>query len=74
MKRIFKHLTSQVSLTFSKNETKPGDVGVVLNVRTPDSSYVGLLGVDQSVLLLNKGNDLTADKASVFLNAAFDLF
>jgi CD109 antigen len=33
-------------------------------VNTKPNSYVGLLGVDQSVLLLKKGNDL--EKSAVF--------
>jgi CD109 antigen len=33
-------------------------------VKTQPNSYVGLLGVDQSVLLLKKGNDI--DHSSVF--------
>lgn len=35
-----------------------------ITVSTKPNSYVGLLGVDQSVLLLKKGNDL--EKSAVF--------
>lgn len=35
-----------------------------ITVNTKPNSYVGLLGVDQSVLLLKKGNDL--EKSAVF--------
>lgn len=35
-----------------------------ITVSTKPNSYVGLLGVDQSVLLLKKGNDL--EKSTVF--------
>uniref|UniRef100_A0A1S4J5W0 CD109 antigen n=1 Tax=Culex quinquefasciatus TaxID=7176 RepID=A0A1S4J5W0_CULQU len=46
-------------ITLSKAESKPGeDVDIVVNTN-PDS-YVGLLGVDQSVLLLKSGNDITS--------------
>lgn len=49
----------QLKVTLSKAESKPGeDVDIVVNTN-PDS-YVGLLGVDQSVLLLKSGNDITS--------------
>lgn len=35
-----------------------------ISVNTKPNSYVGLLGVDQSVLLLKKGNDL--EKSAIF--------
>ncbi|XP_037958081.1 CD109 antigen-like isoform X3 [Teleopsis dalmanni] len=41
-------------------EVKPGD-DVKLDVQTDPDSYVGLLGVDQSVLLLKSGNDIKKD-------------
>lgn len=47
----------------SSDQGKPGDQ-VSITVSTKPNSYVGLLGVDQSVLLLKKGNDL--DKSAVF--------
>lgn len=31
---------------------------MIINVNSQPNSYVGLLGVDQSVLLLKKGNDI----------------
>lgn len=39
-------------------ETQPGN-NVDITIRTKPNSYVGLLGVDQSVLLLRSGNDLS---------------
>ncbi|XP_055840284.1 CD109 antigen isoform X8 [Episyrphus balteatus] len=42
-------------------ETKPG-ADVEIKVNTDPNSYVGLLGVDQSVLLLKSGNDLKKDQ------------
>ncbi|XP_037884019.1 CD109 antigen-like [Glossina fuscipes] len=39
------------------SQAKPGQE-VSLNVKADPNSYVGLLGVDQSVLLLKSGNDL----------------
>jgi CD109 antigen len=50
-------------LTLSTNETRPGET-LSITVNTKPNSYVGLLGVDQSVLLLKKGNDL--EQSAVF--------
>jgi CD109 antigen len=47
----------------SSEQGKPGEQ-VSITVSTKPNSYVGLLGVDQSVLLLKKGNDI--EKSSVF--------
>lgn len=52
-------LQNFLKVTLSKAESKPGEnVDIVVNTN-PDS-YVGLLGVDQSVLLLKSGNDITS--------------
>ena len=48
----------QVSLSFDKNKTQPGK-SLNLKVTAAPASYVGLLAVDQSVLLLKGGNDIT---------------
>lgn len=45
----------QLQITAS-DQAKPGDA-VTLNIKTDPESYVGLLAVDQSVLLLQAGND-----------------
>ncbi|XP_070069783.1 thioester-containing protein 1 allele S1-like isoform X2 [Drosophila takahashii] len=42
-------------------KAEPGEV-VNLSVKTDPHSFVGLLGVDQSVLLLRSGNDLSQDR------------
>lgn len=47
-------LANFIKLDVSKNQAKPGDE-VQITVLTKPNSYVGLLGVDQSVLLLKKG-------------------
>jgi CD109 antigen len=47
-----------VSLTTSVSETKPGSP-VKVSVNTKPGAYVGILGLDQSILLLKTGNDLT---------------
>lgn len=46
----------QIEIT-GASQAKPGQE-VTLNIKTDPNSYVGLLGVDQSVLLLKSGNDL----------------
>ncbi|XP_017476946.1 PREDICTED: CD109 antigen isoform X7 [Rhagoletis zephyria] len=42
-------------------QAKPGD-DVQLQIKTDPESFVGLLGVDQSVLLLKSGNDINKDQ------------
>ena len=54
----------QVSLSFDKNKTRPGK-SLNLKVTADPASYVGLLAVDQSVLLLKGGNDITQEDASI---------
>lgn len=49
-----------VSLSTSTNTTKPGSQ-VAIEVQTKPNAYVALLGIDQSVLLLKSGNDITQD-------------
>nr|UCK81477.1 CD109 antigen-like protein [Arenicola marina] len=53
--------SNDVSLSFSTNETRPG-TSVSLTVNAHRNSYVGVLAVDQSVLLLKGGNDITQDQ------------
>ncbi|CAB0004765.1 unnamed protein product, partial [Nesidiocoris tenuis] len=48
----------EVKLSASPNETEPGKEAVI-NVETRSNSFVGLMGIDQSVILLKKGNDLS---------------
>ncbi|EDV58062.1 CD109 antigen [Drosophila erecta] len=45
----------------TEKEARPGDK-VSLRVKTNPHSFVGLLGVDQSVLLLRSGNDLNREQ------------
>ncbi|XP_059473013.1 CD109 antigen-like isoform X2 [Neocloeon triangulifer] len=51
-------LQNFIDLEVNPMDTQPGG-NVDVTIRTKPNSYVGLLGVDQSVLLLRKGNDLT---------------
>lgn len=47
----------QIDVQLSTSQAKPGE-NLEVSVSTKPNSYVGLLGVDQSVLLLKKGNDI----------------
>lgn len=52
----------QVTIELSAQKATPGqDIDII--VSSKPNSFIGLLGVDQSVLLLKKGNDL--DKAEI---------
>lgn len=51
---------NEVSLSLDKQSAEPGDT-VKFTVNADPESYVGLLAVDQSVLLLKSGNDITKD-------------
>jgi Alpha-2-macroglobulin bait region domain len=54
---------SQINIDLSKEQVKPGEI-VNISVGTKPNSFVGLLGVDQSVLVLKSGNDI--EKSTVF--------
>ena len=57
----------QVSISYSKEKAQPGE-SVNVRVTAAADSLVGLLAVDQSVLLLAGGNDITqADVSPVVL-------
>ncbi len=47
------------------DSVEPGKT-VDVTVKAKPNSYVGVLGVDQSVLLLKSGNDLTQVKKYIF--------
>lgn len=53
----------QMKIEVSAQKTAPGQ-NVDITLISRPNSYVGLLGVDQSVLLLKKGNDL--EKSQIF--------
>lgn len=55
-----KKLPNQITLESALNETEPG-TEYDLKIITSPNSYVGLLAVDQSVLLLRSGNDISVD-------------
>ena len=50
-----------------KTIAEPGDP-VKLKIRAAPDSFVGILAVDQSVILLKSGNDISYDKVSQWLN------
>ncbi|KAG5667286.1 hypothetical protein PVAND_015272 [Polypedilum vanderplanki] len=52
-------LENYIDLSLSKETAKPGE-DFEISVKTKPNSFVGLLGVDQSVLLLKSGNDIEA--------------
>lgn len=63
LQKYFIKIHLQVNIELSKDQVKPGD-SLEISVSSKANSYVGLLGVDQSVLLLKKGNDI--EKSTVF--------
>ncbi|XP_013382628.1 CD109 antigen-like isoform X1 [Lingula anatina] len=52
---------NQVSLQFDKTKAEPGQK-VSVSLSADPGSFVGLLAVDQSVLLLKSGNDITQEE------------
>ncbi|KAL7026588.1 hypothetical protein ACKWTF_005089 [Chironomus riparius] len=53
-------LPNFVNIDLSQSETRPSSL-LNISVKSKPLSYVGLLGVDQSVLLLKSGNDIEQD-------------
>ncbi|XP_037812901.1 alpha-2-macroglobulin-like isoform X4 [Lucilia sericata] len=62
-----KEFQNKIEITAPK-QVKPGEE-VKLNIKTDPESFVGLLGVDQSVLLLKSGNDLDSERIINDLNS-----
>ena len=60
----------KVEVSVAPDSVEPGKT-VDISVKAKPNSYVGVLGVDQSVLLLKTGNDITQVK--VINQAAFSL-
>lgn len=60
-------LSNFVKLKLSSAETQPGK-DISIDIVTNGGSYVGLAGVDQSVLLLKKNTDLGKDEAFQEMN------
>ena len=57
--------SSQVSVTFDKALVAPSD-SVNLTISACSQSFIGVLAVDKSVLLLKSGNDLSSDIVSEY--------
>lgn len=55
------NLDNFIEVNVDRDTVKPGDV-VHFNIERNAKSFVGLVGVDQSVLLMNEGNDLVQDE------------
>jgi len=54
-------LKNPIDIQLSENQVKPS-ADLTIRIKTKEDSFVGLLGVDQSVLLLKKGNDIEKSK------------
>ena len=54
-------LKNPIDIQLSSNQLKPS-AALDIRVKTMKDSFVGLLGVDQSVLVLKKGNDIEKSK------------
>ena len=61
----FHQFFSKVSLDFDKTKAQPGD-SINVMVKADASSMVNLLAVDQSVLLLKSGNDISPSEVNAF--------
>lgn len=59
---IKKQLNNHIDVEINPNTANPGQI-VEVGVKTTPKSFVGLLGLDQSVLLLKSGHDLSEDEA-----------
>lgn len=59
---IRENLNNFVKIKLSDTQVRPGD-SISIDITSKPKSYVALLGVDQSVLVLKKNNDLTIDDA-----------
>jgi len=63
----------QVTVAFSNDTVRPADT-VSVSVAAHPASYVGLLAVDQSVLLLREGNDITQDSVHCYSHKLFTFY
>ncbi|KAL5011374.1 hypothetical protein ScPMuIL_009925 [Solemya velum] len=61
-------LQNEVSLSFNRDEAEPGD-SISLAITADPQSVVSLLAVDQSVLILGTGNDVTQTQVSQEMNS-----
>jgi len=54
----FSLLSFQINVDVSRDEVEP-DTSVDINFEAKPNSYIGVAGIDQSVLLLKTGNDIS---------------
>lgn len=59
---IKKELNNFIDVGLNPDTANPGQI-VGIDIKTKPKAFVGLLGIDQSVLLLKTGNDLSSDEA-----------
>lgn len=59
--KLLNEFKNFIELDFSTNTIKPSD-NVGICVESNPKSFIGLLGVDKSAIILQSGNDLTKDK------------
>lgn len=57
---MYEDLRNYIELDVTPTSAKPGEM-VDINVKSNPNSYIGLLGIDKSVLILRGGNDLSRD-------------
>lgn len=62
-----KELNNSIDVGLNPNTAQPGQV-IGIDVKTKPKALIGLLGIDQSVLLLKSGNDLSHERAFEELN------
>lgn len=65
--KIDEDLNNFVKVKLSKTETQPGK-SIAIDIITNPTSFVGLFGVDQSVLLLKENKGITKDEAMESMN------
>ncbi|XP_055314135.1 CD109 antigen-like [Sitodiplosis mosellana] len=58
-----------INLDFSQDMAKPGDI-VEIEVKSKPNSFIGLLGIDRSALIMRGGNDLSHDEIRTSLAMA----
>lgn len=58
---LYEDFKNFIELDVAPNTAKPGQI-VDLNVKSNPNAYIGLLGIDKSVLILRSGNDLAQDE------------
>ena len=72
-KPVFTFSVLQVSVQMDKSQAEPADT-VQVTVRASPLSTAYLLAVDQSVLLLRSGNDITAGQVSSSFYPSFTVY